>query len=73
MFKNTGGVAIGDGAMVTMCGSFRAGQPTKTVVIARALAIARNCKIRDRFFMASPPAIKWRGTIATARRAVNAS
>jgi hypothetical protein len=57
--------------MVTMTGSFRAGQPTNAAVIKRAFAMAMIFKISDRFFMELPRRPKWGRTIATARGSVN--
>ena len=57
--------------MVTMTGSFRAGQPTNAAVIKRAFAMAMIFKFSDRFFMELPPVTR-SGGIVTADRPVNA-
>src|SRR5262245_571878 len=61
----------GGGAMVTMAGFFRAGQPTNAVVIKRALAMAMILTTSGRFFIGLPPPTKCGGRIATTRGSVN--
>ena len=61
----------GGGAMVTMLGSLRAGQPTNTAVTRKAFAMAMILKTSDRTFMILPPAIECRRKIAAAKGAVN--
>jgi hypothetical protein len=65
------GGTMGGGAMVTMFGSFRAGQPTNAAVTKRAFAMTMILKISDRFFMELPPTTKCGRRIAAARGSVN--
>src|SRR5262249_35357655 len=57
----------GGGAMVTMAGFFRAGQPTNAVVIKRALAMAMVLTTSGRFFIGLPPPTKCGGGVGTQR------
>jgi hypothetical protein len=61
----------GGGAMVTMDGSRRPGQPTNAVVIKTALTMATILRISKRFCMELPLAIKCGRVIATDTGSVN--